>query len=216
MLFAGLLAVGGCQERTEQVLDRLPPPSYDEVSDRPAQEPSRAPAAAPATRPDQSWFPVVRPRPWTSIVIHHSDSAYGSLADINRWHRDIGWDGCGYDFVIGDGSRTPDGLVETSDRWRYQMVGAHTKLSDAEARRLGVGVNYYNEHGIGICLVGQFDHGRPSEKQMAALARLVSFLMETYGIPESRVYGHGHLKATQCPGRNFSMWDLMQRIRALN
>jgi hypothetical protein len=47
---------------------------------------------------------------------------------------------------------------------------------------------------------------------MAALAKLVRFLMTECNIPISRVFGHGQCKPTECPGRNFPMTALKQRL----
>lgn len=42
----------------------------------------------------------------TRAVIHHTESpAWTTVADIDRWHKERGWDGIGYHFVIyADGS----------------------------------------------------------------------------------------------------------------
>ena len=77
-----------------------------------------------------------------------------------------GWDELGYHFVIGNGRGTPDGMIEVGSRWHKQKHGAHCKTPD----------NYFNNHGIGICLVGDFTKRRPSAAQMASLEQLVRFL----------------------------------------
>src|SRR5437762_1245841 len=78
-------------------------------------------------------------RAWSLIVIHHSASRVGGASLFDRWHRAKGWDGVGYDFVIGNGTDTADGAIETTFRWREQRDGAHVKG--------------WNEMAIGICLV---------------------------------------------------------------
>lgn len=70
----------------------------------------------------------------------------------------------------------------------------------------------YNDVGIGICLVGNFNERHPSGAQMESLGRLIRYLMDRYGIPLGHVYGHGQLKPTDCPGRRFSYADLNRRI----
>lgn len=44
----------------------------------------------------------------TLIIVHCSANKAGSalrMADIDRWHRSLGWNGCGYHYVIPiDGS----------------------------------------------------------------------------------------------------------------
>ncbi|HYG74882.1 MAG TPA: peptidoglycan recognition family protein [Planctomycetota bacterium] len=144
---------------------------------------------------DPSWDATIT-REWRHIVVHHSASANGSAAAFDKAHRDRGWDGLGYHFVIGNGTGSGDGEVEVGYRWRRQLQGAHA--GNAE----------YNQAGIGICLVGDFEHGhRPSARQMSSLRRLVRFLQVKTGVPTSEVVGHGNVpgKSTDCPGRNLDM-----------
>jgi N-acetyl-anhydromuramyl-L-alanine amidase AmpD len=118
-------------------------------------------------------------------------------------HRAKGWDELGYHFVVGNGTGSADGEVEVGGRWSKQKHGAHCKV---------MGHPEYNDVGIGICLVGNFNVTRPSRMQMASLARLVRYLMDRYNIPRDRIYGHGQLKPTDCPGRNFDYADLFGRL----
>ena len=77
-------------------------------------------------------------------------------------------------------------------RWPRQKWGAHAKTPD----------NQYNDFGIGVCLVGNFDVTRPSDEQVKSLSKLVAFLMRTYKIPAERVVGHSDTgRATDCPGK---------------
>lgn len=139
---------------------------------------------------DPSWDVNIS-REWRHIVIHHSAGTTGSAAAFDRAHRERGWDGLGYHFVIGNGTLSGDGEVETGYRWRRQMPGAHA--GNAE----------YNQHGIGICLVGDFEHNaRPTPRQMASLRQLVRYLQVKTGVPTCEVIGHGDVpgKSTACPG----------------
>lgn len=157
------------------------------------------PTAAPITNtpaigflPSQpGWIPSVRPRAWRWIVVHHSATDFGSAQKFDRDHRAQGWDELGYHFVIDNGKGGPDGRVEIGPRWTKQKHGAHAKTAD----------DRYNNFGIGICLVGNFDNGPPTPKQMQALAELIAFLQFQYGIPPGNVIGHRDTKATACPGR---------------
>jgi hypothetical protein len=135
-------------------------------------------------------------RRWTSIVIHHSATAEGGAKSFGRQHQKKWVNGLGYDFVIGNGTETGDGEVEVGPRWLRQnddIDGAHA--GDAE----------YNKHGIGICLVGDFDHAQPSPKQMASLRNLVRHLMARYGIKKERIVPHRSVRIghTECPGKAF-------------
>ena len=90
--------------------------------------------------------------------------------------------------------------------WRRQIHGAHTRVTGDRS-------NFWNEHGIGVCLVGNFENGRPSESQMAALVRLVRALQARLDIPASRVRGHGHIDSTACPGEHFPWNEFRVRLR---
>ncbi|HBG25862.1 MAG TPA: hypothetical protein DDX75_02075 [Phycisphaerales bacterium] len=138
---------------------------------------------------------------WKAIVIHHSATDSGNVASIDDYHRNHnGWDGIGYNFLIGNGNGSSNGKVDPTFRWTKQVTGAHCK-TDAS--------NWANEQAIGICLIGNFNQSRPSSGQMSSLLKLVRFLSERYDIPASRIYGHsttpGHSTKTDCPGRNFPM-----------
>ena len=110
---------------------------------------SRATAEARVAA-EPGWVPPTPSRRWTCIVIHHSGTEVGGARRFDRAHRTRGWDELGYHFVVGNGSDTADGQVEVGPRWKAQKYGAHCRSPE----------DYYNEHGIGICLVGNFDQDR--------------------------------------------------------
>lgn len=183
--------------------DRLP--RYEVY--RPTPEPARLPTASP--RPARlltgAWNPRSRrisPR-WTTIVIHHSATQRGSARTFDKFHRQKGWDELGYHFVIGNGTETRDGVIEVGPRWNLQKHGDHCKTPN----------NYYNEHGIGICLVGDFTRSGPTRKQLDSLDRLVRFLCHRCGIPTERVVTHHSINhKTVCPGRNFAIARLRRTV----
>jgi N-acetylmuramoyl-L-alanine amidase len=205
------LALVGCQQNTPAVAT-LPPPSFDPPrlamgrppapvsTPRPAPNVAVLPPAPKAITPPKSpamagiprdWVPPVAPRDWRAIVVHHSATTTGGAAAFDKMHRAKGWDELGYDFVIGNGTDTADGQIEVGPRWTKQKYGAHAKTPD----------NWYNEHAVGICLVGNFDVERPTPKQMQSLTKLVTYLMRTYHIQADHLVGHGETKSTDCPGR---------------
>ncbi len=151
--------------------------------------------------PASAWIPQARQRSWKYIVIHHSATPNGNAAKFDREHKAKGWDELGYHFVIDNGYGGPDGRVEVGPRWPKQKWGAHAKTPD----------NRYNELGIGICFVGNFQDGKPTAKQMQSAARLVAWLMQTYKIPASNIIGHDDTKSTLCPGKNMNL----ARVRSL-
>lgn len=208
MLSLGLVA--GCQHQATS-LDALPHPSFDppNIRSQPAQRevvamrpppPVRPvrPAPPPVTNLPREWVPAAAARNWQWIVVHHSATATGGAAAFDRMHKAKGWDELGYHFVIGNNSDTADGQVEVGSRWTRQKWGAHTKTPD----------NRFNDYGIGICLVGNFDDTRPTAAQMRSLARLTGHLMRTYRIPADHVVGHRDCKSTDCPGRHVSLAEI--------
>jgi hypothetical protein len=199
---------GGCSSNHPQLVEKLPPPNFNgpnlapqagkklpTVAQAPVQRP--APQVATGSGIPRDWTPPPgAQRSWKWIVIHHSATPSGSARTFDRMHRDKGWDELGYHFVIGNGTDSGDGQIEVGTRWAKQKWGAHAKTPN----------NEYNDHGIGICLVGNFDIERPTPQQTRSLARLVSHLMRTYNVPASRVLGHQDTgKPTECPGRNMNI-----------
>jgi hypothetical protein len=163
--------------------------------------------------PSSGWAPyssVENRQKWHGIVIHHSATPYGCAAHEHEYHQSIGWDGLGYHFVVNNGVYSkgygkPDGLVEVGYRWQKQLTGSHCRVN-------GDPSNYWNEHTIGICLIGNLEESRPTQKQMNSLAKLIRFLQARYNIPSSKIKGHSDIKATKCPGRNFSFAELRRYL----
>ena len=138
---------------------------------------------------------------WRSIVLHQSGTAAGNARRFDRLHRARGWDGLGYHFVITNGHGGPDGAVEVGERWWEQKHGAHAGA--LPVRALPEARNLYNELGIGICLVENFQRRPPTSRQIHALARLLRGLQTEFRIPPERVLGHREVRRTACPGRYF-------------
>jgi N-acetylmuramoyl-L-alanine amidase len=147
--------------------------------------------------PADLFAPPKADRPWKYIVLHHSASATGGYASIDAEHRQrLGWNGCGYHFVIGNGSETPDGKIEVSQRWVNQKLGVHCR----DGKNPDV-----SEYGIGICLVGDLEKSPPTPRQIAAAKALVAYLGDRYQVAPDHTETHAHLAAspTSCPGRLF-------------
>jgi LysM repeat protein len=130
---------------------------------------------------------------WKHIVIHHSATRQGSAKSFDSAHRRRGMsNGLAYHFLIGNGRGSGDGVLEIGSRWRGQLNGGHVKSS------------WYNGNSIGICLVGNFQERKPTQKQLATLNYLVKYL-QTGGLMQQklRIYGHKQIKREQtlCPGK---------------
>ena len=109
------------------------------------------------------------------IIIHCSATKAEQdfrAKDIDRWHRERGWDGIGYHKVID-----LDGTIEPGRS--EAKPGAHCKG--------------HNSDSIGICYIGGLDEdGKPAdtrtELQKAALAGLVAGYKQRF--PNAKVVGH--------------------------
>ena len=118
------------------------------------------------------------------IIIHCSATKVSrdiGVFQIDEWHKNQGWSGIGYHFVI----RRSGEIEKGRD---IAAVGAHCKGQ--------------NKHSIGICLVGGIDdHGKSQNnftaEQFAGLRRLVSELKQQY--PNATLHGHNEFAAKDCP-----------------
>jgi len=140
-------------------------------------------------------------RPIDLIVVHCSDSWFGDVNLIRRWHSDPppkgrGWADVGYHFVITNGyprsgdvyDACMDGLVQPGRP--LEQAGAH--------------VLNHNSRSIGICLIGgRTPHGPVfdnwlSPAQRKSLANLLAELRTRF--PGARIAGHRDFQpAKTCP-----------------
>ena len=131
------------------------------------------------------------------IIVHCSATREGkafTVADIDRWHRENGWKGCGYHYVV-----RLDGVVEEGRP--VEEAGAHCKNRNAES----IGVCY-----IGGCdLVGKSKDTR-TEAQKKAMVTLIRQLMQAHGISIENVRCHNEFSTRACP--SFSVQKLHKEI----
>lgn len=116
------------------------------------------------------------------IVIHHTASTRDmTVQEIHQLHLNQGenWKGIGYHFYIDK-----QGVI-----WR----GRPEEMSGSHALD-------YNFVSLGICLSGNFEIEKPTEKQLKSLTELLQHLKQKYG--NVQVVGHRDLNATACPGKN--------------
>lgn len=122
----------------------------------------------------------------SEIILHCSATREGkafTASDIDRWHRERGWKGCGYHYVI-----TLDGKVEQGRP--EQVAGAHCTGRNSES----IGVCY-----IGGCdMVGKSKDTRTPE-QKKAMVTLVRQLMQAHGIGIEDVHCHNEFSSKACP-----------------
>lgn len=118
------------------------------------------------------------------IILHCSATKEGQnfkAKDIDAWHKQRGFKGIGYHYVID-----LDGTVETGRP--EDEIGAHC-------------LNH-NARSIGICYIGGLDTtGKAKDtrtpQQKAALVKLVADLKLKY--PNATVHGHSEFANKACP-----------------
>lgn len=210
LLVVGLL-ISGCTAPGGR--DRIGPPPAPVLNTRPPAPPPvprPAPPRPPTLEgPSASWVPPggIHPGLWKVIVVHHAGSAQATPQGMNAYHLRRGWEnGLGYHFVIGNGVNYPDGQIFVGPRWQRQIQGAHCKTAAGRYFGRYYPGGYFNDHGIGICLIGDFETGQPTPKQLAALYRLCTFLCRQTGISGGQIYGHKEVThQTLCPGRSMNV-----------
>ncbi len=124
----------------------------------------------------------------TKIVVHCTDSPdhldFG-VKTIDGWHKERGWTGIGYHYVI-----RRNGTIERGRP--NEKVGAH--------------VFGHNRNSLGLVWVGR---NSPTQRQQNILIDLLFSLMVQYGLSVDNVYGHNELDDKKtCPNIN------MDKIRA--
>ena len=120
----------------------------------------------------------------TEIIVHCTATPAGrgvSVSDIDRWHRQRGFNGIGYHYVVSLDGRIGQGRP-------VHLAGAHCKG--------------HNSNSIGVVYVGALDaNGRATDTRTAAqrkaLAELLGNLRKLY--PGAAIHGHRDFAAKDCP-----------------
>ncbi len=146
---------------------------------------------------------------WKWLVIHHSATRDG---DVERFdasqRRDRGWDSIGYHFVVGNGHPMVLGSIEPTVRWWQQIHGAHAGSGEQQ--------HIYNVDGLGICIVGDYEHDQLDPVVEAQVVRLCAVLIRhvpSLGGPDA-IIGHRDVpgKQTLCPGKNVDIARIRQLV----
>lgn len=108
------------------------------------------------------------------IIIHCSATREGEwfdIEDVDRWHKERGWKGCGYHYVIG----------LNGDIWPGRAVGekgAHTK-----------GFNDW----VGVCYIGGLDaFGEPCDTRTPGQIRAMAELVHSFHLVFGQITVMGH------------------------
>lgn len=140
---------------------------------------------------------------WNRIVIHHSASGWGSALSINGWHKERGWTGIGYHYVILNGYANAKDLKQENRNELLAGMVETGRLLDADQwvdwNEIGAHALGFNHDSIGICLIHKTKPYHP--RMISSLIDLVCYLCKKYDIPHSCVVGHYELNADKphCP-----------------
>lgn len=125
------------------------------------------------------------------LVIHCSDSSFGSATLIKGWHvKERGWDDIGYTVVVCNGqveNNTYMAFMDGAIEWGrdIDIAGAHTRgFNDLEA----------------LCLIGE--SGKFTINQLEATRRVILYFIEHCDLKPENIYAHSDLdkKKPHCCG----------------
>lgn len=114
------------------------------------------------------------------IILHCSASSFGSADVIDRWHKERGWSGCGYHYVVCNGYENKGDEFEENVMNGEIQVGRDLEVAGAHARG-------YNADSIGICMIGTNEF---TEEQFTSLGSLVIGMMTQFDLSPEDVLGH--------------------------
>ncbi|RCL00948.1 MAG: hypothetical protein JSC189_001041 [Candidatus Tokpelaia sp. JSC189] len=138
-------------------------------------------------------------RPINEILIHCSATAEGKdfdAHDIDRWHRERGWDGIGYHFVV-----LCNGEIESGRP--IEKIGAHTRGHNADS----IGICYIG----GLARIGKEPKDTRTPIQKTALACLCKDLLKKYPSIK-KISGHNEYAAKACPSFEVQTDPLLSEI----
>ena len=118
------------------------------------------------------------------IIVHCSATPEGrnyTVEEIDRWHKNRGWSGIGYHYVI-------------------YLDGSIHKGRDIE--KVGAHCTNHNKNSIGVCYIGGCDKDMNpkdtrTQEQKDALIEILTLLKKRY--PDAKIYGHRDFANKACP-----------------
>jgi hypothetical protein len=75
-------------------------------------------------------------------------------------------------------------------------------------------VQDFNEHNIGVMMLGNYDRQRPTAAATSTLDAFLLMQMRRYGVSVSRVKTHREINPTECPGDNLQAHMSRTRSRS--
>lgn len=121
----------------------------------------------------------------SEIIVHCSATPEGkdfTVTDIDRWHKERGFDGIGYHYVVYRDGTIHEGRKEA-------LIGAHCKGHNAQS----IGVCYIG----GVAADGKTPKDTRTPAQKASLHALLCRLVARY--PRATIHSHHDFAPKACP-----------------
>jgi len=138
------------------------------------------------------------------IVLHCSDSEWGTAVEIDRWHRERGWRKIGYMGVILNGypmRHSADSYWDHSDgsfEWGRPLDNDNfIEANEVEAHAFGI-----NRNSVGLCLIGEKSF---SMRQLIVARKIIRHLCDLWGLTYKDVIGHYEVPDANKPCPNINM-----------
>ena len=125
------------------------------------------------------------------VIVHCSATGIHQdfdVSDIDRWHRERGFNGCGYHFYIKLSGQLQVGRD-------IEKAGAHCKG--------------HNSNTVGVCFEGglmedmKTPWSKPTDNQMVTWGRLHDYFNRNIGVV--KVSGHYQYSTKTCPNFNINL-----------
>ena len=135
------------------------------------------------------------------LILHCSDSDFGDAVLIDKWHKERGWKGIGYHYVILNGCRSKDNYKKEDDG----LIETGRPIEEAGSHCAGE-----NGDSIGVCLVGR--HHFSANQILVGLPKLIKEIFLKYGILAGQTFGHYELdKDKTCPNIDMDIFKYFIR-----
>lgn len=141
------------------------------------------------------------------VFIHHAAAEANAYGIANHHVQTLGWEHIGYHFVVERNGTIEQTLPLTAKGYH---ISFSPKYGNDPSKAPGGDWDYWNAHGVAICLAGNCDVKAPTPEQWTSAVKLsVAFKR---GAPGIVVQGHGEVDGqhTACPGK----YTDMDRFRA--
>jgi hypothetical protein len=125
-----------------------------------------------------------QPKVITHLVVHHSASHPDTTPkEIEKWHKERGFNSIGYHKII-----TADGII-------------HDGRPESE---VPASVKGHNKGTLAVCLTGSFNRDTPTTFQLISLELLLGEWKIKH--PTAKIVAHRDLAPTICCGDNLYAW----------